>query len=483
LKAFNQWAADYDLWMHLKVGEQILRAGSVFMTDQWSFTAPGATVIDHEWLVHVIMAGLFQWAGDTGVMLWRAGMVIAIAVSIFLLVRRSGRRFHPAAMPILLAAAAIILGPGLSFRPQLITYLGLIAVLVLAHPDRGEITPAGCGALIGIFWLWANAHGGFALGLVVWGWLRLIGLIDHPARWKQWRWGSMTLAPALVTLLTPHGIGLWRFIWAELSNPISARFITEWRPFSFAPREWPFLLGVITLFGFAWARRRRLQVAQAGLAAMGIALGLASVRHTPLLAILAMPLAARMAGSDSRGTGRRRSSGRLPARAGMHLLTAGLIAALALIVGIRGMSAPWGITADRDPLPITSVALLRSNAIAGRLWVPLHWGAYAVYHLNPAVTVSIDGRWAMVYPRSVMADHEAFSHSGDDGRWKTILERYGAQMVLVAPDTPVAASMAGDPDWVLILKEASAGLFFHRSFLKTLSHPLAPPSRPTTAWP
>lgn len=108
---------------------------------------------------------------------------------------------------------------------------------------------------------------------------------------------------------------------------------------------------------------------------------------------------------------------------------------------------------------------MEANEIQGNLWVPLHFGGYVLYHLSPHIRVSIDGRWAMVYPRSVMRDAMTFAHAGTNGRWKRILTHYNADFALVEPGNPALPEMLQDSQWRLLFKEETCGLFVKRAVL------------------
>ncbi len=68
------------------------------------------------------------------------------------------------------------------------------------------------------------------------------------------------------------------------------------------------------------------------------------------------------------------------------------------------------------------------------LALPLEWGEYALWFLAPRVKVSIDGRFATVYPESVVQDNFDF-FTGAPG-WRRLLEQYRTDAVLLPTDWP-----------------------------------------------
>ena len=55
-----------DLTYHLRAGAEILAGGGIPTTDTWTFTAFGQPWVDQQWGAQVILAGVYQVAGWTG---------------------------------------------------------------------------------------------------------------------------------------------------------------------------------------------------------------------------------------------------------------------------------------------------------------------------------------------------------------------------------------------------------------------------------
>jgi hypothetical protein len=148
-----------------------------------------------------------------------------------------------------------------------------------------------------------------------------------------------------------------------------------------------------------------------------------------------------------------------------------------------GIPDQWKIRPSDDPLPHQSVAFLKENGLKGNLWVPLHWGGYALFHLYPALKVSIDGRWGMLYPLPVMADNMTFAYKGTGGKWKEILTRHHADYALVEKGNPAFPEMHADADWVWAYGEESGGLFIKKEVLAAMHRPIRMPVKRAAAWP
>ena len=56
--------AGSDLWWHLAAGRELVQTGSLWMVDDWSFSAHGGLWRNHEWLSDLLYYG---WAAAWGV--------------------------------------------------------------------------------------------------------------------------------------------------------------------------------------------------------------------------------------------------------------------------------------------------------------------------------------------------------------------------------------------------------------------------------
>jgi hypothetical protein len=181
-------------------------------------------------------------------------------------------------------------------------------------------------------------------------------------------------------------------------------------------------------------------------------------RHLPLLALVAAaPLAEQT--EASLAWLRARTAFRLTATA-TAIVAGGLIALALLQLGrltervwrARGQIVYWA-----DEYPVGAVAYLRDHGLRGNLAVPLDWGGYALWHLAPAVRVSLDGRFATVYPPQVVEDHFAFFHGDAGADSARLLDAYDTTLVLLPRGVPTA--LDGRAAWRLLYSDSVAALF------------------------
>ncbi|PKN88884.1 MAG: hypothetical protein CVU51_02875 [Deltaproteobacteria bacterium HGW-Deltaproteobacteria-1] len=457
-KLFNQMDVDYDLWLHIFMGKQSLLKGDLQRLDIYSFTNYGAAVINHEWLSQIIWAKVFDFSGETGIIAFR--WLLSLLIIFFATKLICFKINDKLSRIIVLISFAVVVSRGISFRMHMFSYLFLLMVLYLIYfclPQRKYLTVI---LLSFLFALWANLHGAFVLGLFIY----FIYFLEEKLKsgWQQLTWrDAIIVFPLLATLINPYGIKLWFYIIGELLNPISNKYITEWQRFDFSSREIPFFLVLLVTWMAFFTGGRKKHISETVMLVVASVMGLSSVRHTPLFVILALPaVALHLEGAMIKITKTDRESKTISSVGVISVSV--LLFLFSLFFFYLGLKDGWNLQTRKDPLPVKTVSYLQNNNIAGNLWLPLHWGGYALYHLYPSIKVSIDGRWAMTYTHEVMQDNMDFSYNGTSGKWKQILNKYSADYVLAEPSNPALPEMIKDTDWELIAKDNDSLLFRKR---------------------
>ena len=481
-----------DIWLHLKVGETILKEGSVPTTERFSFTAAGRPLVPHEWGAAVIFALVHQAFGVTGLIVLK-GLLAAGAFAAGAAAAR-GMGARPLVLAPPLAVAMILAAARLLERPHLWSYL-FAAIFLLILDRHRRLGGRGAWVLTPLAAVWANLHGGFVLGWLLAGaYLAAEGFAawrDAGAPWRLRRggrrlaWIAATLP--VVCMLNPVGPRLLAFPFHLTSNPLFMASVYEWLP-TFHPvyrasymfREYLALVALLAagvlsrLRGIPrWLGLAGIATAASGIAAspwlllaglalfvLALAAGRGAVPLAPGLvaaaifflstrmnrtvtdfALLALPLAAALLDREVRRRARpldawlRRAPAVGAAVGGVLLAVAGLWIAQHgywFNPTTRRASGP-GITG----VPVAAVAFMEAEGVEGRLFASYNAASYAIYRLNPRVRVFVDSR-NEAYPESIFTDY--LRALDDPAMFGALLDRDEVEAVLLTlrPSAPLA---------------------------------------------
>lgn len=451
--------ADNDLWIHLLTGLEILSARALPTVDTWSFTSGGAAWVDHEWLSQVMFALVFELAGDTGLWLLKSFTGLATAALLWGMVCRQTDIAWMRAAALIITLA--VMARGFAARPQIFTYLA--TAVLLFWLDRRDATAARAQArlaeIVGIgalFAFWANAHGGFVFGL------GLLALYAALPPWQGWPARlALFIAAAGATCLNPYGLSLWTYIAHELRTEHP---ITEWQ--AATPSD-PALFSYFALLAallatLPFARVLRARLWHAALIGTAIVLSLRHQRHAPLLALCAIvPLADQIAGGFE--WLRRRTTFALSAASvGLIGLSVATVAVLQLgLTAARLAGDGPQMVYDARDYPVGAMEYVRNQNLRGDVAVPLDWGGYVLWHGRPDLRVSLDGRFATVYPPAAVTATFAFFGDGPAADAQRLLDQYGATMVLAPAGWRTPAH--DRPEWTVRYRDDVAELLVRES--------------------
>jgi hypothetical protein len=255
-----------DFYLSLVSGRFVAHHG---FADQYPFAtvAKGGTWLNQQWLSELAFFRIAQFLGPTGLTMLYAALITTPLAILLWLCRGKG-------WPMLVAVTAFYF-PGLlaiihpraaGFTVVIFSLLvALLAVVwkVRAESDRRPGWPTGV-AVVALFALWANLHGGFIAGLLLLG-LITIGLaIDHwrgiPGTLPLSRIAALAvllvLAALTVTVSTPLGAAIWSYLLSFQNQAISLAS-TEWQS-AFGDPLAILYLGLAAVFaGWMWVRSPR----------------------------------------------------------------------------------------------------------------------------------------------------------------------------------------------------------------------------------
>ncbi len=429
--------AQSDTFWHLRAGADIWRTGQVPRVDLYSHTAYGAPWPDHEWLSQLLMYAAYRAGGGMpGLEIGATVLILAAAVTVYwLMVGPRLTRFGLLTMGLAVASSAW------SLRPQLLTlFLLPLLVWLLVHERHLLIPP--------YFLLWANAHGGVALGGVVLAVCTAAGVLRWvrtraPADARRARTLALVLPLAgLAVAATPLGFHIYQFVVASAARSYAAQ-IVEWfvlRPDSlFGVLFWALTVAFTLLIV---ARRRAIAagdwadwvVVAAGLALMP--LGIRSARNIGPFLILAMPAASRALGPTFRFRLGRRPRPPSPDHPGANLaLLLGLGAAALGVVAVGWRARPPALYWN----PIDGAALQALDRCQGPLYNFYGDGGSLVW-FAPGRRDFIDGRQDP-FPFELLRQSYAVEHGAP---YQALFARFGVRCAFIPAKSKLVNRLSAD---------------------------------------
>lgn len=151
-----------DLGRHLANGRTVFIDHQVLFKNLYSYTEPEQPFINHHWLSGVIYQGVYLLGGFKALSFFNLLLIAVIFFLVFHLAVRKSNFYLAAALAI---PAIFLLGERVEVRPEIFSYLFI--VLIWWQLERAERSKEGKIKwwLIPLFFLWANIHIYFFIGL------------------------------------------------------------------------------------------------------------------------------------------------------------------------------------------------------------------------------------------------------------------------------------------------------------------------------
>jgi hypothetical protein len=439
-----------DLAYHVRLGEQILSTHALPRTDSFTFSVPGRSWVDQQWLAQVALALLHRGGAWGTLLVGRAALSAGAFLFVFLACRAVGLATRTSSL--LTLAGFVVAVPVLAMRPQLLAVL-LFSIALWAvmgrrhHPARLWVLPA-------VTLFAANVHGSFPLFV-------LLGFLA----WIEDAWGAtastnsrrtllIAIVTAGVTLLTPFGVGTWRYALDISTSPTIRDTVSEWAPLTVRDPAGA-LTFVSVLSVAAYFARRRRAVPWNSLLWLAAFLVPAFVTQRAivwwcLVAPVVVATLLAQTPDDEAPAVERRDEARAPAVA--------LVGALVLVTLLL---LPWWRSADaadllKDAPTGLTAAVQRDVPAGGTLFVHQPWASWFEQAL-PDDPVFVDSRIEL-YPPAVWTDYGQIAFAG--AGWRDVLNRWHPDAIVAdKAEWDLIPFLRADPQWRVAYEDADGVLF------------------------
>jgi len=293
---------DPDIWWHLRNAQYLFQHHQLPRADMYSFTVAGHPWINHEWLSEIPYYLAWQAGGLSGVNAVMFTTISLIFLGLLYLSYMETRHFKAA----IVACSFVTFLASVSFGPRTILfgYLYLVLLLIILQRFRQKGS-APLWLIPPLFCVWANTHGSWSLGLIVFSIITTAGFVEgswgrvYAERWTSSQMGKLLatgVASVAALFVNPFG---YRLVFYPLDmafrQKLNISHVEEWISVDFHDLRGKYVLALLlTLLVTALLRRTRWRLAELGIVLFALYSGLTYIRFLFLLSIVIAPLLTRI---------------------------------------------------------------------------------------------------------------------------------------------------------------------------------------------
>ena len=433
---------DNSTLLHLRTGISIVTEWSVPSSDPYSFSAAGHSWVVQSWLAELIYG--LCWKIDHSLRMLVMLQMLLLG-SIFAVVARLIKTgsFRRTALSGVIVFA--VFGPWISPRPLLFGFLCFALFLLVIVERRAP------WLLIPIFWVWANSHGSWPLGLLWFGAYAVGQVLDRKSAETSLGgalrdtfhylrpFGLFALLGLLSSVVSPLGYRTLTFPLVALQRRDTFKDIAEWGSPDWRGSALWTLAGLVALVLVLRGRRAPLALLLPVLGFFG--LGMISLRNMPFLGLAIAPLI-------TAAWAQRPNETSAASATQESVLTNRVVAALLGIVGIATVFSGWtkdGV--DQSPYPVEPFAYLEARGLVGgqkRVFGEDWVGCWMILRFGNNANVFIDDRYDM-YPDAVVKDY--VSMRSGSVRSRDLFDSYGFESMVIENESRLATLVRLWPEW------------------------------------
>ena len=466
---------DNDFFWHLKSGQVIWENKALPERDPFAYTTPAPEservrfLLNSYWLGQVFFY-LFYLAGDMPGIIVLRFIIAGLLCFVMLKLRKGDKLLYLSLLAIFLA---LVLKSYPLERPQLFSFIFFAVVLFLLERIKAEQEERAAPFLLPCTMLvWANIHGGYALGItIILLYITTEGLkFSHPALspLSSKVYKRLVLAGTAAIVISFVNPGTYHvFSKAVLFQP--PKVISD-------NLEFQSTLSIFRIYGdysilVYWSilvcavlalliDLRRADITKIALIAGTGYFSFTTLRYVAFLLIAALPVI-----------------GEAFSRLRFFRAFRGVLYLAALAITIY-FAAPYtgldtlksGEWVDSRKFPVRAADFIQQNDIKGNMYNYFNWGGYLIWRLGPGKKVFIDGRTldSEVYEQTTYIDKAVADGQSGMPLWKYFLEKHQVNYIIIPSprigwSLPLFQALAGDRDWVPVFFDQTAALFVKNS--------------------
>jgi len=444
---------DPDIWWHLHNADYLFQHHALPRADMYSFTVPGHAWINHEWLSEVPYYLAWRAWGILGIETVMLTVLAFIFLGILYLSYQESRNYKAAVAATCYAVflASVSFGP----RTILFGYAYMVVLLIVMQRFRQK-RQAPLWVLPLMFCVWANTHGSWLIGLVVFGVLIASGFLKGT-------WGSISnvawtppqikklaltwTASVAALFVNPFG---WRLVFYPFDlafrQKLNIEHVEEWVSVNFHDTRGKVVLTLLlVLLISAVLRASRWTLAEMGLVLFALYSGLTYIRFLFLVGIVIAPILAKILDFLP------------PYREEMDTP---ILNACVMLLMIAGMAHYWSTSAKlqaslTEQYPVQALSYLEAHPPQGRVLNFYLWGGYLNWK-DPNLKIFIDSRVDIFEYEGVLKDYLDILALNQP---EALMDKYKIRYVLFPRGEPLTYVLQRDPKWKLLYSDQLSYLF------------------------
>lgn len=460
-----------DFWWHLSSGRWMVEHQALPQMDPFALfpeASPGlreTLILKGYWLAQVLFFEVHDLAGASGLVVFKIVLLTAIVFCAWRFLTVKG---VPSPWSLLLLVPLVVfLREYDELRPQLFSFLGLAAIVLLLDATLARLENTGRAGLPAIsmvvaMLLWANLHPGFIVGSGV----VILFLVAEGTRYRMGGsrlsarglsiYCAVGLASVLVTIANPNGIGAYRLLLAENIGGNFAGSISEYdslKEYFSRTDELYLFYGMLFLVLIAvlscFISKKKKNYANISLLLIFCLAGFGHFRYAAFLLLMAIFVIGEHFNLSIL------SVKRTPILLGKFAV---LFAGVFFVVNTYAASAFSQGALFLDSVDKT-VAFVENRALPGPLFLPYEWSGYIQWALFPKYRTFID-------PRTLDYVKYAEYREAVSGKKAKIFEKYGFKTVIFYLYPPyleripsIIYTLLKDNEWKLLYQDANSLVF------------------------
>ena len=434
----GMFTLDPDFGWRIRVGEIIVHGG-IPKTDPFSYTMPSFPFVDHSWFFSMLTFLTYP-IFENGFLSLLLTFLVFTAVYIANLRLSSEDVQHSEAStfiekwthPVTLTVIAFLM-IFFSVRAQIVSWFIFVVLNLLLFKADNFVRYKYF--LPGLFFIWANLHGGYFLGIMVLTYFIFFRFfVSKKGSLKDF---LILIACVFVTLITPYGLGGWREVASSVFDSRLRWSIMEWMPsITLFDISMAFYLAISVTMLFV--KGREIPKIQRFLFWGLLIFGLSSKRNMPFFMLYSLPLTIAAIGklySEIKKSSVARERFQI-AFIILQIFSLTILLSQSyfsfwqdFIRGIRGRNSA-------DFYPVLATKYLKEKNVTGEVFSSYGWGGYLLWKY-PEKKVFIDGRmpsWKFNPPQGTNETMSAYDdylkiESGDMD-FNNVSDKYGIEYVL-----------------------------------------------------